>query len=205
MKDSIELDFKGRPPRAIVLDDSYRSRISIARTLSHSGFVVQDCETVAQFFDTWAPGMFDLIVADWQLSERPSDHGDKVLERVRAIDWDVPFVLISGKLDEHQNLSSVLQVLLNQGQARFVVRGGDDIFEKIRDEALQLMGRRDSTLLNVILALRDAADEGVSFKTTTGQQTVKKQLADLVASPVSSHDSLRPLSGFRSARFKPRQ
>jgi len=202
MKDSIELDFKGRQPRAIVLDDNDRSRISIARELKHSGFIVQDCETVAQFFDIWAPGMFDLIVADWQLSERPSDHGDKVLERVRAIDWDVPFVLISGKLDEHHNLSSVLQVLLDQGQARFVVRG-DDVFGKIREEALQLMERRDSTLLKVILALRDAADEGASFRTTTGQQAVKKQLADLVASPVSSHDSLRPLSNVRSARFKP--
>lgn len=201
MKESIAAEFKGREPRAIVLDDNARSRVSIARELRNNGFCVKDCETVSEFMDLWAPGMFDLIVADWQLSERTAEHGDKVLEEVRRRDWDVPFVLISGKLDEHENLSKVLQVLLDQGQARFIMRG-DDGFEKITEEASELLERRDSTLLKVILALRDAADQGKTFKTTTGQQKVIDQLADLVASPISSHDTIRPLSNVRSGRFK---
>jgi hypothetical protein len=146
--------------------------------------------------------MFDLIVADWQLSDDVAEHGDKVLEEVRRRDWDVPFVLISGKLDEHGDRPAVLQALLEQGQARFVQRG-DDGFDKVSEEAASLLERRDATLLNVILALRDAADAEASFQTTQGGRLkVREQLADLVASPDATRESLRPLSGVRASRYK---
>lgn len=201
MKDSVAADFGGRPPRAIVLDDNERSRVSIARELRSNGFEVRDCETVAEFQDIWAPGMFDLIVADWQLSEKPLEHGDRVLEEIRRRDWDVPFVLISGQLEETERLSAVLQVLLDQGQARFVERGVDGI-QRVAEEAMLLLERRDSTLLKVILALRDAADEGLGFQTTKGSQSVLEQLAELVANPDVSHGTIHGLSGVRSSRFK---
>ncbi len=203
MKGSVSDDFDGRQPKAIVLDDHRLSRQSISRRLRGQGFHVEECASVDEFLAVWWPGMYDLIVADWQLSARLSIYGDKVLEEVRRRDWDVPFVLVSGKLDEAEadRRASVFQGLLHQHNAGFVVRGEDGI-DKVYEEATRLLERRDTTLLSIILDLRDAAEKGVVIKTTSGDLPVKEQLAELVADPEFSHDALRPLSKARGARFK---
>ena len=196
MKKSVKADFDGHKPKAIVLDDNARSKTMTARKLRQLGFLVSECGTVEEFWRLWSPGMFDLIVADWQLSQRAADNGDKVLGQVRKRDWDIPFVLVSGKLVEDEQRAKVLQSLLRNGQARFVVRGNDGI-SKICAEAEELTQRRDQTLLKVILSLRDAAEAGMTFKTTTGTESVRHQLAELVANPIESHQTLRPLATLR--------
>jgi DNA-binding response OmpR family regulator len=71
-----------------------------ARRLRGRGFEVLECASPKEFLHNWKPGTVDVIVADWELSADKGEFGDRVLERVREQDWDVPFVMVSGKLDE---------------------------------------------------------------------------------------------------------
>jgi CheY-like chemotaxis protein len=198
VKQEIATEFGGVAPCAIVLDDHSNSRRATAIKLAARGFQVTECETAEEFRDAWAPGMVDLIVADWQLSDR--DHGDDVLAQVRVMDWDVPFVLVSGKLDEDDRRVKVLEVLLEHGGARFVARGLDGV-DKVCDEGEALIERRDVTLLKIILGLRQGAKEGATIQSSSGPITMKEQLARLVAAPAEVHKVVGALASLRSKRI----
>lgn len=186
-------EFKDVGPRAIVLDDSDKARAATAEVLTSAEFEVCECEDTAEFFTKWAPGMFDVVVADWDLAA--TDKGDQVLQKVRERDWDVPFVLISGRLEEDHERSGVLSNLLESGSARFVERGdGDGGFEKARDAAFELIEKRDLALLRVILRFRTGALENRSVATSSGDVHVGDLLAEIVRDPKSSDDSDGPIA-----------
>lgn len=193
MRPSIAKEFGARTPRAVVLDDNANARAMMARRLQGAGFEVDTYADVSSFLGAWLPGTVDVIVADWDLSSLPSERGDRVLEAIRRRDWDVPFVLVSGKLGEDEKRVGVLGNLLECGAARFVQRGRDGI-RKACDEAQSLIERRDLALLKVILALRPAALGGATIATSSGEQSAADLLAELVSSPSASHDVERPLA-----------
>ena len=122
-----------------------------------------------------------------------------VLARVRNLDWDVPFVLVSGKLDQDDERARVLQHLLDNGSARFVKRGAGGIKEAC-DLAEDLIERRDLALLKMILALRPAALANASATTTSGKVSAQEVLGDLVSRPANSHNAGRPIAAARSSR-----
>lgn len=198
MRATIRKEFGGQKPRAVVLDDSPQARVMTARKLKSRGFEVSQHATVPEFRAAWKPGMADVIIADWNLSANASESGDHVLEEVRELDWDVPFVLVSGKLDEADERAPVLARLLESGSARFVKRGNNGI-SKACDEAEELIERRDLALLKVILSLRPAALANESVPTTTGAKPVEDLLAEVVARPDKSHDFERPVADSLSA------
>jgi CheY-like chemotaxis protein len=202
MRKGIKKEFGQTKPKAIVLDDYTLTRRMTARRLRARGFEVNECANISEFQEIWRPGMTDVIVADWQLTLDESELGDQVLGEVREKDWDVPFILISGKLNEDDlNRAKVLQTLLEEGGARFVKRGENGI-KQVCDDAEDLIERRDSTLLKVILSLRKAAESGLTIKTSNGPQSVSRQLAALVSKPKKSHDVVRPIAERRSARAR---
>src|SRR4051812_142450 len=123
MRHSILRDFGDQRPRAIVLDDNARARSMTGRRLRRIGFDVIECASASEFYSSWAPGTADVIIADWDLSNDPGESGDKILQQVRLRDWDVPFVLISGKLEDETDRANVLANLLGNGGAAFVGRG----------------------------------------------------------------------------------
>ena len=198
MAESRMREFMSAAPRAIVLDDARKALAMAAEALTAAGFDVSECETVDQFFEVWQPGMFDVLVADWDLTT--GQKGDEVLEKVRERDWDVPFVLISGRLEEARERTPVLGNLLESGSARFVERG-EDGFEKICTEAISLIARRDLALLRMILKLRVAALEGQTVATSSGEMPVHELLAELVRDPISSDDSDGPIADLIAARL----
>lgn len=171
----------------------------MARHLKGRGFEVLECPTVQAFEECWIPGTVDVIVADWQLSSKETEHGDRVLEKVRARDWDVPFVLISGKLEEDAERVDVLARLLENGGARFVRRGSSG-FRKVGDEAEDLIERRDLALLKVILSMREGAISGATIQTTSGDQSAAELLEEVVSRPAKSHEAERPVAQAISAR-----
>ncbi len=193
MRAAIKKEFGSQKPRAIVLDDSASSRVMTARKLKGRGFDVTQYATVPAFRDGWKPGTTDVIIADWNLSGNKSDWGDHVLEEVRNTDWDVPFVLVSGKLEEADERAPVLNRLLESGSARFVERGNNSI-EKACDHAEELIERRDLALLKVILSLRPAALSNQAVPTTTGAKPVQDLLSEVVARPSNSHNFERPIA-----------
>ncbi len=193
MRKTISKEFGDRKPRAIVLDDNARARQMTGRHLRRRGFETIECATTEQFLDKWLPGTVDVVIADWQLSSDPKKHGDKILEAVRMRDWDVPFVLVSGKLDEDSERIKILQGLLNKGGAAFVQRGEGGI-KKACESAEDLMERRDLALLKLILSLRNAAMDGEKIRTSSGEQSVAKLLESIVSNPKTSHDAERPIA-----------
>jgi CheY-like chemotaxis protein len=193
MRKSITQEFQGQKPRAIVLDDNRHSRVMTGRRLRKRGFDVTEHDSVASFLSAWHPGTSDVIIADWDLSGKPAESGDHVLEHIRRHDWDVPFVLVSGKLDEDNDRAKVLARLLESGGARFVRRGNEGI-ARACEEAEDLVERRDLALLKVILSLRPAALAGQSVPTTTGEKPVLELLAEAVARPSDSHNFGRPIA-----------
>jgi CheY-like chemotaxis protein len=198
MRRSIQKEFGQKRPRAIVLDDHPGARHTTARKLRSRGFEVLECSSAKEFVRKWKPGTVDVVVADWQLSHDPTELGDRVLERVRRRDWDVPFVLVSGKLDDGSEKAEVLQRLLESGSARFVKRGNNGIRQAC-DDAEDLIERRDLALLKVILSLREAALSGATIVTSSGKQSVSDLLESIVSRPRLSHDAERPIAD-RQAR-----
>lgn len=193
MRASIKREFGKHRPRAFVLDDNANARSATARRLKRKSFDVVECKNVEAFRDAWAPGAADVIISDWDLSHDKDEKGDWVLEFVRKSDWDVPFVLISGRLKEADPRAGVLERVLQSGGAGFVTRGEKGI-ERACDLAEDLIERRDLSLLKMILALREGATAGKSISTSSGTVQVRKILSDLVASPKESHNALRPVS-----------
>jgi len=183
-------EFGDVKPRAIVLDDHPGALKMTALRLRRHGFNVVTVTTVEEFLDKWHPGIFDAIIADWALGD---ESGDSVLAQVRERDWDVPFVLISGKLAEDDKRAAVLRRLLESGGARFVARGNDGIEQACRDVE-SLVERRDLALLKVVLSLRKAAVADLSIPTSNGTRPVRTMLAELLKSPGSSHDASRPIA-----------
>jgi hypothetical protein len=143
------------------------------------------------------PGTVDVIVSDWELSHAPDEHGDRILDWVRRRDWDVPFVLISGKLGDAGSRAEVLQRLLENGSAGFVTRGDGGI-SKACSLAEDLIERRDLSLLKTILALRPGALADESIPATSGTIRARKMLEDLVSDPRQSHNVSRPIAAAHS-------
>lgn len=199
MRASILRDFAGEKPRAIVLDDSANARRMTAYRLRKRGFDTVECSNAADFLSKWIPGTADVIIADWGLSNDPSEHGDRVLELVRARDWDVPFVLVSGRLDQDSQRVDVLQTLLNSGSARFVRRGNNGI-KRACESAEDLIERRDLALVRIILGLRQGALRGEKIQTSSGERAVRDLLEEIVSAPRVSHDAGRPVAKTRSGR-----
>ena len=200
MRASIKKEFGDSRPRAIVLDDSASARSMTAGRLRKRGFEVVECGKVVDFLAAWKPGLFDVVIADWDLSHDKSEHGDRVLEGVRKRDWDVPFVLVSGKLDQSAERARVLQDLLQSGGARFVQRGDNGI-KRACDSAEDLIERRDLMLLKIILSLRPAALSNQKIVTSSGKESVQEQLETLVSKPKASHNAERPIARARAARY----
>jgi CheY-like chemotaxis protein len=199
MRNSILKEFGAKRPRAIVLDDNANARRMTARRLRSRGFEVVECKSPAEFQRDWKPGTVDVIVADWQLSDKDSEQGDQMLSLVRQRDWDVPFVLVSGKLHEGEQRAPVLEQLLQSGAARFVKRGANGI-RSACDDAEDLIERRDLALLKVILSLREGALSGATIQTTSGDRSVGEILEGIVSKPQASHDAERPIAQARSTR-----
>ena len=184
-------EFGKTKPRAIVLDDEDRVRLTMASELQSEGFEVIECADLAKFETEWAPGMFDLIVADWDLSQLV--HGDEVLRAIRERDWDVPFILVSGRLNEDDKKSEVFGSMLSQGSCDFVERG-DDAIARICEKAFQLLEKRDLALLRLILRFRSGAIRDLKIQSSSGPVGGKEILAELVRDPASSHDGEGPLA-----------
>lgn len=207
MRKAIKKEFGTFIPRAVVLDDDPGARAMTARLLRRRGYEALTFSNPRDFYKNWHPGMADVIISDWDLSARPADKGDHVLAKVRKRDWDVPFVLISGKLEETKRKVGVLEDLLENGSARFVERGptGDGVsgIEAACDAAEELIERRDLALLKLILPLREGAGRGMAISTSKGLLPAANLLERLVSSPKASHEAGRPIASARRKRALP--
>jgi CheY-like chemotaxis protein len=195
VRPSLMSEYGNQRPRALVLDDDDTSSRMLRAVLEPRGFDVQNCKNHAEFRKTWAPGFFDVIIADWHLAK--DMRGERVLREVRERDWDVPFVLISGRLEEANIRSQVLQELLERGQAMFVRRGaesGADGYTLACDAAEALLERRDASVVRTILSLRPAALRNDELPASSGTVSARAQLEEVVKSSAAALWAARPLA-----------
>jgi signal transduction histidine kinase len=111
----------GLPLRVLVLEDEPADAELELAALAEGGF---DCAATladgrAAFEAAFAPGRFDLVLADYRL---PDYTGLEALEHVRRRDALVPFMLVSGALGEERAVEAVrsgaTDYVLKQGLAR---------------------------------------------------------------------------------------
>jgi signal transduction histidine kinase len=107
--------------RVLILEDEPADAELELAALAEGGF---RCEAVrvegrAAFESAFAPGRFELVIADYRL---PDYTGLEALEHVRRRDTLVPFVLVSGALGEERAVealrSGATDYVLKQGLAR---------------------------------------------------------------------------------------
>jgi signal transduction histidine kinase len=108
----------GLPLRVLVLEDEPADAELELAALSEGGF---DCAATladgrAAFVAAFAPGRFDLVLADYSL---PDYTGLEALEHVRRRDALVPFMLVSGALGEERAVEA-----LRSGATDYVLKHG---------------------------------------------------------------------------------
>jgi signal transduction histidine kinase len=108
----------GLPLRVLVLEDEPADAELELAALAEGGF---DCAATladgrAAFEAAFAPGRFDLVLADYRL---PDYTGLEALEHVRRRDALVPFVLVSGALGEERAVEA-----LRSGATDYVLKHG---------------------------------------------------------------------------------
>lgn len=91
--------------RALVADDAKMMRTIIRRTLESMGFdAVVEAEDGAQAVDAFRGDVFDIVLTDWNM---PHKDGLQVLKDIRAIDTNVPVIIITTEGQQQHVLEAV--------------------------------------------------------------------------------------------------
>lgn len=85
--------------RILVIEDRKETRVMIKAMLTDMGisqvFEASDGREGLEFFDL-ASDMVDIILCDWQM---PQMDGFQLLQQIRTVNANVPFLMITGKSD----------------------------------------------------------------------------------------------------------
>jgi DNA-binding response OmpR family regulator len=173
----------------LLVDDDKRTSTLLARRLRTLRFEVHQADSFDSAIECFNAGFVDIVIADWDLEADHKKRGDALFEALRSRDWEVPLVLVSGKMTLDKERASTLAHVLQCGSAAFVERGQG--FDKIIAAARDLLSRRDVALTGVIHKLRSTS---ASIPTTDGRLTSKKILADLLTDKDWKDGTLGPLA-----------
>jgi two-component system, chemotaxis family, chemotaxis protein CheY len=104
--------------KVLVADDSGTMRAIIVRSLNSLGVsdVVQ-AEDGAKAVELFQPGVFDLVLTDWNM---PGKTGLEVIQEIRKVDANVPVIMITTESDK----ARVVQAI-QAGVTDFVVKPFD--------------------------------------------------------------------------------
>src|SRR5271167_3863547 len=106
-----------KPLRAIFVEDSEDDSLLIGRELSKGGFdlTYERVDTAAGLRAALERGGWDLVVSDHSM---PGFNGLDALRIVRERDNEVPFIFVSGTIDEGTAVSA-----LRQGAQDYLIKG----------------------------------------------------------------------------------
>ena len=104
--------------KVLVADDSGTMRAIIVRSLNSLGVsdVVQ-AEDGSKAVELFQPGVFDLVLTDWNM---PGKTGLEVIQEIRKVDANVPVIMITTESDK----ARVMQAI-QSGVSDFVVKPFD--------------------------------------------------------------------------------
>ncbi|MBD3390882.1 MAG: response regulator, partial [Chitinivibrionales bacterium] len=78
--------------RILVVDDDAHVRASIVEVISRMGFAAEGCGSGGEALKRFEKGAWDMVVSDVKM---PGISGIELLQKVKAIDAEVPFVIIT--------------------------------------------------------------------------------------------------------------
>ena len=89
----------GQPLRVLIIEDSEEDAQLVLRELRRGGYEVEfeRVETSASLQSALTQRAWDLILSDYTL---PKFGAPQALETLKASDLDIPFIIISGTIDE---------------------------------------------------------------------------------------------------------
>ena len=95
-----------QPLRVLFIEDSDDDARLLEAYLAHSGYAPQShrVDDAAGLSAALAEGVWDLLIADYTL---PNFSGPEALRLAQASGLDLPFIIISGTIDEEQAVSSL--------------------------------------------------------------------------------------------------
>ena len=125
------------PLRLLLIEDSPDDALFLERELRKAGydFTARRVETEAQTAEALAGGTWDLVISDYVI---PGFGGLEALEMVRERGLDVPFIMVSGQMDEQTAVE-----VMRAGAHDFIVKGHwSRLGPAIRRELREAAGRR---------------------------------------------------------------
>jgi hypothetical protein len=132
----------------------------------------------------------DAVIADWNLDPRAKKKGDALFDAIRRRDWEVPLILVSGKLEEEHEKAQTLDRVMDCGAVQFVERG-DGAYDEIVRSLRELLARRDVALTEMIRRLR--ATRG-TIPTSSGRAGSERVLQELLRDPRWKQGTLSQLA-----------
>jgi len=101
--------------RVLVADDSHTMRRIIVRSLQTVGVsVAAEAADGDEALDRFQPGLFDLVLADWNM---PGTSGPEMIQEMRRRDAVVPIIMIT-----HEAEKSRVQQAIRAGISDYLVK-----------------------------------------------------------------------------------
>jgi diguanylate cyclase (GGDEF)-like protein/PAS domain S-box-containing protein len=103
--------------RILIVEDSDDDAQLLARELRRAGLqpITRRVETIAGVTKALEEGPWDIVLSDYNL---PQQNFSEIMQAIRAVDADVPVIVISGSIGEENAVS-----LMSEGVADFIFKG----------------------------------------------------------------------------------
>ncbi len=95
------------PHHILILDDDQTFNDLLSDVFNQGGYQVESFLQPKEALKTFGDNDFDLVVTD---HEMPGLSGVEIVRKIRALDKDMPIIMVSGKLDE-----ASIRELINEG------------------------------------------------------------------------------------------
>jgi DNA-binding response OmpR family regulator len=173
----------------LLVDDDPKTLAQLGRRLRREGYEVWPSPSFDRALATFKAGQVDAVIADWDLDPRTKKKGDALFDAIRRRDWEVPLILVSGKLGQEHEKADTLDRVMDCGAVQFVARGEgyDEIVRSLRE----LLARRDVALTELIRRLR--ATHG-TIPTSSGRAGSAQVLKELLRDTRWKRGTLSPLA-----------
>ena len=119
--------------RVLLVDDNRNGLLARKSVLQHEGFLVTECDLPEQAIERFRAEQFALVVTDYRM---PGMNGTELIAELRAINANVPMILVSGMVDvlglTEQNTGADAVIAKNASEVAHMIRAVNRLTGKSR-------------------------------------------------------------------------